>query len=342
MTLAEVAPLALEPRLRSSSLWRDAFRQVKRNRLAMVGLVVLAVFAMCAVFAPLIAPFDPNAQDHSAVLAKPSLFHGFLNPGSAKFLALHSHVMGTDTLGRDWFSRVVYGARLSLTVGVFAQVIIVSIGGVVGLIAGYFGGRVDNLLMRFTDLMFAFPDLLFIILLRTVLGGGVFTLFFIIGVVSWVEMARLVRAQVLSLKNQEFVEAARSLGASPREIMLRHLLPNSLGPIIAVVTFGIPRVIFTEASLSFIGVGVGGGTASWGSMVDAGRSVIFAAPYLVLFPSIAMALLMLSFTFLGDGLRDALDPRSRVSTFRFPAELRDAPVSRGAPVPEETPLRRAA
>jgi len=165
--------------------------------------------------------------------------------------------------------------------------------------------------MRFTDLVYAFPELLFIILLRTVLGGNIFVLFFIIGLVSWVEVARLVRAQILSLKEREFVQAARALGARDRDIIWRHLFPNTLSPVIIVVAFGIPRAIFTEAALSFIGIGVDPRTPSWGSMIFEGYSAIFAFPSLVLFPSLTIAIVMLSFTFVGDGLRDALDPSTR-------------------------------
>ena len=275
--------------------WGDAFHRLTRNRLALTGLVVVLFFAVVAIFAPLIAPYDPASQDLAST---------FERPGS-------SHLMGTDNLGRDWFSRIVYGARLSMTVGIFAQAIILTIGVTVGTIAGFFGGRTENLLMRFTDLVYAFPDLLFIILLRGVFGGNVLSLFFIIGLVNWVDMARLVRGQILSLKEREFVEAARALGASDGAIMWRHLLPNTLGPIIVVVTFGIPRAIFLEAALSFIGFGVDPRTPSWGSMIYEGYSAIFGFPHLVIFPAIAIAVLMLSFTFLGDGLRDALDPQTR-------------------------------
>ncbi len=292
-------------------LWGDAFRRLARNRLALIGLGVVLFLGFLAVFAPVVAPFDPQRQDYSASFRRPSLYHGFLNPGSDKFLDFHSHVLGTDNLGRDWFSKIIFGARLSMTVGFFAQAVILSIGIPIGVAAGYLGGRVDNILMRFTDLMYAFPELLFIILLRNVFGGGVFMLFFIIGLVAWVGDARLIRGQILSLKEREFVEAARALGASNRAIIFRHLFPNALGPLIVAVTFGIPRAIFTEAALSFIGIGVGPSTTSWGSMVQEGYGAIFAFPHLVIFPAIAIAVLMLSFTFLGDGLRDALDPRTR-------------------------------
>jgi oligopeptide transport system permease protein len=260
---------------------------------------------MVAVLAPLIAPHDPSAQDLASTFAKPSL----------------EHPAGTDNLGRDWFSRLLYGARVSLSVGVFAQAVVLGIGLPVGLVAGYASRTVDSLLMRFTDMVYAFPDLLLVILLRGALGGSIFTLFLIIGLVSWVDIARLVRGQTLSLKQREFVEAARSLGATHHEIMLRHLLPNLAGPLIVVVAFGIPRAIFIDAALSFIGIGVDPGTPSWGSMVQEGYAAVFAFPHLVIFPSAAIALLMLAFTFLGDGLRDALDPTLQPASPRAEAEL---------------------
>jgi oligopeptide transport system permease protein len=292
---------ALPPAL---GYWARSWRRLLRNRLAVAGLAIVGLFALLALLAPVIAPHDPSEQDLRNTFASPSW----------------THLMGTDNLGRDWFSRVLYGARLSMTIGVFTQAIILTVALPIGLTAGYFGRAADNLLMRLTDLAYAFPDLLLIILLRSVLGGSIFTLFLIIGLVSWMDMARLLRGQVLSLKEREFVEAARSLGATHREVLLRHILPNAIGPVIVVLTFGIPRAIFIEASLSFIGFGVASGAPSWGSMVQEGYSAIFAFPHLVLFPSGAIALLMLAFTFLGDGLRDALDPRSAVSTPRSDAE----------------------
>jgi oligopeptide transport system permease protein len=298
-----VATVAAAPR--GSSLWSLAFRRLRRNRLALAGLIVIGLFATLALLAPLIAPYDPQAQDLRATFEPPSW----------------DHLMGTDNLGRDWFSRLLYGARISLAIGVFTQLIILAIGIPIGLAAGYRGGATDSLLMRFTDLMYAFPDLLLIILLRSVLGGGIFTLFLIIGIVSWVDLARLVRGQALSLKNREYVDAARSLGAPDREIMTRHLLPNLLGPITVVVAFGVPRAIFIEAALSFIGVGVNPGTPSWGTMVQEGYAAIFGSSHLVIFPSVAIALLMLAFTFLGDGLRDALDPRLETGSGRGVPEL---------------------
>ena len=288
--------------------WTTAWRRLRGNTVATAALAVIVIIAALALAGPLIAPHDPSTQDLRNTFASPSL----------------DHLAGTDNLGRDWFSRLLYGARLSLAVGLFAQCLVLAIGLPVGLIAGYGGRAVDNVLMRLTDLLYAFPDLLLIILLRSVLGGSLFTLFLIIGLVAWVDVARLVRGQVLSLKEREFVEAARSLGATHREIMTRHLLPNLAGPLIVLVVFGIPRAIFVEASLSFIGIGVSAGTPSWGSMVEEGYGAIFGFPHLVLFPSAAIALLMVSFTFLGDGLRDVLDPRTYVRQQPRPAlELGD-------------------
>ena len=309
MSVATSRPLSnvlpIEPLPAGTGFWGRAWRRLRRNRPAMVGLGVIVLFLLLGLLAPLIAPHDPTQQNLSNTFASPSL----------------DHLAGTDNLGRDWFSRLLYGARLSISVGLFTQVVILAIGIPVGLTAGYFGKGVDNLLMRVTDLFYAFPDLLLIILLRSVFGGSIFTLFLIIGLVSWVDMARLVRGQVLSLREREYVDAARALGATHRDIMLRHILPNALGPVIVVVTFGIPRAIFIEAALSFIGFGVSATTPSWGSMVQEGYSAIFAFPHLVLFPSVAIALLMLAFTFLGDGLRDALDPRIEAPSPREDAEL---------------------
>jgi oligopeptide transport system permease protein len=221
------------------------------------------------------------------------------------------HFLGTDELGRDVFTRLIYGARTSLSVGIFTQLIVLGIGLPLGAISGAAGGRADNLIMRFVDVIYAFPDLLLIILLRAILGGSIYMIFLAIGLVSWVNVARLVRGQTLALKQRDFVTAARVFGGFGSYITTRHLLPNSLGPVIVAVTFNIPRAIFAEAALAYIGIGVKPPTPSWGAMIRDGNNVIFAAPHLVLFPAIAIGILMLSFTFLGDGLRDALDPRLR-------------------------------
>lgn len=322
MSSSRVAVLPLPAARPPEGFWRLAWRRLLSNRLAAVALVVVACFGVVALAAPLLAPHDPSFQDLRNTFAPPGL----------------EHPMGTDQLGRDWLSRLIYGARLSLAVAVFAQVVVVAIGVPLGLVAGYLGRAADSLIMRLTDLVYAFPDLLLIILLRSVLGGSLFTLFLIIGLVGWVDMARLVRGQVLSLRQQEFVEAARSLGAGAGEVMLRHLLPNLMGPLVVVVAFGLPRAVFIEASLSFIGVGADPGTPSWGSMVQEGYGAVFSFPHLVVFPSAAIALLMLAFTFLGDGLRDALDPRYAPAR-RLPEERYEAQPAAGE---WEEELRKAA
>jgi oligopeptide transport system permease protein len=295
MTSPIAAGSGTVPARRHHTLWGDAFVRLRRNKLALAGGSFVVLLSLAAVFASLLTPYRFDQQNFNAILQAPGA----------------GHILGTDELGRDVFTRLIYGARTSLAVGVFTQVIVLLIGLPVGAIAGYSGGRVDNTLMRFVDVMYGFPDILLIILLRSIFGGSIFMIFLAIGLVNWVNVARLVRGQVLSLKERDFVNAARSMGGSDSYITGRHLLPNSLGPVIVAVTFNIPRAIFTEAALSYIGIGVKPPTPSWGAMIRDGYDVIFAAPYLVVVPALAIALLMLAFTFLGDGLRDALDPRQR-------------------------------
>ncbi|AQW62610.1 ABC transporter permease [Dehalococcoides mccartyi] len=277
------------------TLWGDAWVRLRRNKLAVLGGSIILLLALAAIFAPLYLKYDFATQNYDAILVGPST----------------EHLLGTDELGRDVFSRLIYGARTSLAVGLFTQLVVLMVGLPIGAIAAAAGGRVDNLLMRFVDIMYAFPDILLIILLRAIFGGSIFMIFLAIGLVAWVGIARLVRGQILSVKQRDFVAAARAMGGSGAYVTLRHLLPNSLGPIIVAITFNIPRAIFAEAALSYIGIGVRPPTPSWGTMIADGNNVIYAAPYLVIFPAIAIAILMLSFTFLGDGLRDALDPRLR-------------------------------
>jgi oligopeptide transport system permease protein len=277
------------------TLWGDAWIRLRRNRLALAGAIIIFIIALTAIIYPFFSKYDFASQDLNAILQSPS----------------SDHLLGTDELGRDVLSRLVYGARTSLMVGVFTQVIVLAIGLPIGAISGATGGMTDNLIMRFVDVIYAFPDILLIILVRSILGGSIYMIFLAIGFVNWVGIARLVRGQVLTLKERDFVTAARVFGGTSSYITSRHLLPNSLGPVIVSVTFNIPRAIFAEAALSYIGIGVQPPTPSWGTMIRDGYNVIFAAPHLVLFPAIAIGLLMLSFTFLGDGLRDALDPRLR-------------------------------
>jgi oligopeptide transport system permease protein len=285
---AEAAPT------RQASLWGDAWRRLIRNKLAVIGLVIATILILCAIFADVVAPYGPAEIVHVDLrLTEPS-WH---------------FPMGIDQNGRDVFSRVVHGARVSLVVGVVAQLIVLAIGVPVGAAAGYFGGAVDNALMRFVDVVYAIPQLLLVLLIVNMRGPGMSNIFLAIGITGWVTMARLVRGQMLVIREQEYVKASRVAGAGPGYIILRHMLPNSMTPIIVALTFGIPTAIFIEASLSFIGVGIRPPQPSWGQMVGLGQQYIRSVQHLMLFPSLAIALTMLAFTFIGDGLRDALDVR---------------------------------
>jgi oligopeptide transport system permease protein len=285
------------------TLWGDAWVRLRRNKLAVAGAIIILIVALAAIFAPVICKYNFSQTDLAHTMAKPSSMHW----------------LGTDDLGRDLFARLLYGARTSLLVGIFTQIIVVLIGLPIGAFAGSIGGRVDNLLMRFVDVMYGFPDILLIILLSAVLrgssfakfGGGLFVIFLAIGLVSWVGIARLIRGQILSLKQRDFVSAAKAMGGGTGYTTMRHLIPNALGPIIVSVTFGIPRAIFAEAALSYIGLGITPPNPSWGSDIQSGYNLIFSSVFPVLVTAIALATLMIAFTFLGDGLRDALDPRSR-------------------------------
>ena len=281
-------------------LWSDAWQRFRRNRLAVLGLSIIVLLIIVAVISPLLVHFglivDPIKQQVENIE---------VGPGQM------GHPLGTDELGRDTLSRVMYGSRISLSIGILVQAIILPIGLAIGLTAGYFGGRIDNLLMRFTDIWYAFPDLIFVLVLVSVFGPSLLSIFGAIALVNWVNLARLVRGQVLSIKEKEFIEAARSSGSAPFKLIVKHLLPNSLGPIIVTLTFGIPNAIFLEAVLSFLGVGIPPPTPTWGQMVFDGYEAIYANPTSVVFPALAIGFTLLAFSFVGDGLRDALDPRMR-------------------------------
>lgn len=278
---------------RPTSLWRDAWRRLLRNKLAVAGGVVVILLVLIALTADFLAPYSYTKTNF-----------GRLNEGPTS-----DYPFGTDQLGRDMLSRMIYGARVSMLVGVGAQVIIVLIGVPIGALAGWVGGRMDIVLTRFIDVMYAFPRLLFVILVMSMLGAGLLNIFIAIGLTGWVGIARQTRAQVLALRQKEFVEGARALGARSGRLLVRHVLPNALSPIVVAITFGIPEAIFTEAALSFIGVGINPPTPSWGQMVGEGQQYLRSSWHLCVVPSIAIAITMLSFTFLGDGVRDALDPR---------------------------------
>ncbi|MGE5561497.1 MAG: ABC transporter permease [Chloroflexota bacterium] len=279
----------------STTYWQDVWRRLKKNRGAIIGLILIGLIIALAIFGPMLSPYKYSDQDLQATNRPPSARHWF----------------GTDNLGRDLLTRVLFGARISLSIGFVASLIILTIGIIYGGISGFFGGQVDNLMMRIVDILWAIPLTLFVIMLMVVMGSGLLTIFVALGSVYWVGMARIVRGQIISLKNQEFVLAARTIGASNWRILLRHLIPNAMGPIIVTVTMNIPNAIFTEAFLSFIGLGVSAPMASWGVLANDGAQSIRAYPWQIFFPALAISLTMLAFNFLGDGLRDALDPRMR-------------------------------
>jgi len=277
----------------SSSLWRDGARRLLRNRLAVTGGCVIVLLCLVAIFADFLAPLPYTKTNFGRLNETPS----------------RAYWLGTDQLGRDLLSRMIYGARVSMLVGLGAQIVVVLIGVPIGALSGYMGGRTDLILTRFIDVMYAFPRLLFVILVMSMLGAGLINIFIAIGFTGWVGIARQTRAQVLAIKEKEYVDGARALGAGFGRMLRRHIMPNALTPIVVAVAFGIPEAIFTEAALSFIGVGINPPTPSWGQMVGEGQQYIRSYWHLCVFPSIAIAVTMLSFTFFGDGVRDALDPK---------------------------------
>jgi oligopeptide transport system permease protein len=296
MVTPAAAPLAIDAghaRRGSSSLTRDAIRRLRRNKLAMVGFVVVMILAFLAIFADFIAPYSYTKTNFGRLNEPPS----------------RDYLLGTDQIGRDMLSRMIYGARVSMLVGLGAQLIVVALGVPIGSISGFVGGRTDLLLSRFIDVMYAFPRLLFVILVMSMLGAGLMNIFIAIGLTGWVGIARQTRAQVLAIKEKEFVDGARAMGAGYLRVLVKHVLPNALTPIVVAVTFGIPEAIFTEAALSFIGVGINPPTPSWGQMVGEGQQYLRSYWHLCVVPAIAIAVTMLAFTFFGDGVRDALDPK---------------------------------
>ncbi len=276
------------------SLWEDAFARLKKNKLAILGLVLLVILAILALFAPWIAPYSYEEQN---------LLLG-AQPPSAE------HLMGTDVFGRDQFTRILYGSRVSLMVGLVATSVALLIGVLWGTVAGFIGGKCDSLMMRIVDVLYALPFTIFIILLTVVFGRSMFLLFVAIGAVEWLTMARIVRGQVLSLKQQEFVEAAVAMGLTRWQIIRRHLIPNILGPIIVYTTLTIPSVILLESFLSFLGLGIQPPQSSWGSLISYGVETMEEYPWLLIYPGLFLSVTLFSLNFLGDGLRDALDPRT--------------------------------
>ena len=281
----------------SATALATATRTARHNPLAAAGVVMVLVCVLCALFAPWIAPQDPSSIDLPARLQGSSNAHWF----------------GTDELGRDIFSRVIYGARISMLVGSCVVVASLGIGLVIGSIAGYYGGRVDRVVnVVVMNAFLSFPGILLAIAFVAFLGPGIFNLILALSIGGWVGYARLVRAQVLAVKEREFVEAARALGAGDLRIVVRHILPNIIQPVIVQAAIGMAGAVLAEATMSFLGLGVAPPTASWGTMLNDGRSHLFDAPHLVLWPAAAVMLAVLSFNFIGDALRDLMDPRSRI------------------------------
>ena len=279
----------------ATSLWRDAWRRLRRNRAAMAGAAALVVLAGVALAAPIIAPYGPAEQDYDHVLEGFSLGHPF----------------GTDNFGRDIYSRVLYGARISLSVGVLGVSLGLGLGGTLGLIAGYWGRWVDDVLMRLLDLVLAFPQLLLAIMVITVLGVGDVNVVVAIGVFSFPLFARVVRGQILSLKQLDFALAARASGAGETRILVAHLLPNTLATILVIASLRLGTAILTVATLSFLGLGIRPPASEWGTMLTDGRQFLQIAPHVAIFPGLAIVVTVLAVNLLGDGLRDALDPRLR-------------------------------
>ena len=279
----------------SQSYWQDAWRRLKRDKLALSGLfMVLAILAL-AVVGPWFSSYTYDAQDFMVANEPPSL----------------THVFGTDMFGRDIYVRVLYGARISLAVGLVASLINLTIGVIYGGISGFVGGKTDNLMMRIVDTIHSIPLMIYVILLMVVVGPGLKSIFITLGISYWASMARIVRSEVMRIKNEEFVLAARVLGASSRRMLLQHLIPNAMGPILVTLTFSIPQAIFAESFLSFVGLGVSAPMASWGVLSNDAIGTLAIYPYQLFFPAAAISVTILAFNFLGDGLRDALDPRLR-------------------------------
>lgn len=320
-------------RPKSQSLWREALGRLVRNRAAVTGGVIIILLVLTAAFADIIAPFPYDKQSLVHANAVPTWITKIFPSLQAYATPGEQYLIGADAVGRDLFSRIVYGTRVSLAVAFIGPIISLFIGVIYGSISGFFGGRVDNIMMRIVDVLYAFPGLLFIILLmaffRSTLAqpepgtfayylgqldakfGGLLFIMIGIGLTGWETQARITRGQVLSVREKEYIEAARTIGATNGRIMFRHILPNILGPLIVLETLSIPGYIYTEAFLSFIGLGVNPPTPSWGSMISDGSRALRAYPNQALFPALALAITMFAFNFLGDGLRDALEPRLR-------------------------------
>ena len=292
--------------VKGRSLWVDARRRLFRNKAAVVSMVVLGIIALMALFAPYFSSFTYEQIDYTLVQCAPQWW-----PGDVRCRAGAAHPFGMDSIGRDLFVRVLYGARVSLAVGIVATAVSLLIGVIYGATAGFFGGRADALMMRIVDVLYSLPYIFFVIILMVVFDRNFILLFVAIGAVEWLTMARIVRGQTLSIKQKEFIEAARAAGVGPFGIIRRHIIPNVVGPVIVYVTLTIPQIILAESFLSFLGLGIQEPLTSWGVLISEGSNQLETAPWTLLFPAGFMAVTLFCFNFIGDGLRDALDPKDR-------------------------------
>lgn len=293
MNTDSILTASLESQIGEAETFSTAMKRLWReNKLASASAIVIVLFILAAIFAPLLTPYTFDGMDLLHRLAPPS----------------KEHLLGTDEAGRDVLTRLLYGARISLLVGIVPTIISMLVGAVLGIIAGYNGGWVDTLIMRLADIMLAFPSMFLAMVIMYTLGDGMINIFLALALVNWASVARIVRSETLKLRESEFVEAARSIGVERVVIMLRHILPNCIPSLIVLFTLNIPSAILSESSLSFLGIGIKAPQASWGLMVNTGRQFLYSQPWLSLSPSIAIMLIVLSFNFLGDGLRDVLDP----------------------------------
>lgn len=290
----EATNSVLDQAEKGTSLWADAWVRLKKNKLALFGLIVVSFLIIVAIFTPWLAPYGYEEQNLELGATPPSA----------------AHWLGTDLFGRDLLTRLMYGGRISLAVGMIATSVALVIGVAWGTIAGYIGGRTDAIMMRIVDALYALPFIIFIILLMVVFGRSLLLLFVAIGAVEWLTMARIVRGQVLTIRSQEYIEAARAMGLSTPRILWKHVVPNSLGPIIVYATLTVPQVMLLEAFLSFLGLGIQPPQSSWGLLISYGAEVMEDYPWLLIFPGLALSITLFALNFLGDGLRDALDPKA--------------------------------
>ncbi len=289
--------ISQQQEVKGRSLWSDAWARLLRNKAAMASVFILSVIILLVIFAPWLSPYAFDEIDWDLISSPPNLENG--------------HVFGTDDVGRDLFVRTLYGGRISLMVGVIATLVSLVIGISYGATAGYLGGKTDAFMMRIVDILYAMPFMFFVILLMVFFGRNIYLIFIAIGAINWLDMARIVRGQTLSLKRREFIEAAQVSGVSTAKIIFRHIVPNLLGIVVVYVTLTIPQVILVESFLSFLGLGVQEPNTSWGALVNSGARDMESSPWMLIFPAVFLALTLFCFNFIGDGLRDALDPKDR-------------------------------